>query len=232
MEIFYWCFLSEFGLMYSENLIKVFDCNYVLNSGEPAMMWRCHKQMLTESSGEVTLYSLSKLSCWLLFPSIIYSDTFHKMNFVFLIPFLMKLSLCLSNLTNVLPTRSCSEILNVLKQFTAFSFQLTCPVHQAASLPFAICQSSSGSAMTQNRDTFSSGVTLSASDEPWNTRSDSFGALYSLRSVGTWLVFDRESINKVFYLAGRLLHMEPDGLCVLEWAGFGGYELGGGTCAC
>ncbi len=37
--------------------------------------------MLTESSGEVTLYSLSNFLWWLAFPSIIYSNSYSEREF-------------------------------------------------------------------------------------------------------------------------------------------------------
>ncbi len=58
-------------------------CNYVPNSRDPPKMWGCHKQMLTESSGEVTLYSLSNFLWWLVFPSIIYSYSYSEGEFHF-----------------------------------------------------------------------------------------------------------------------------------------------------
>ncbi len=56
-------------------------CNYVPNSWDPPKMWESHKQMLTESSGEVTLYSLSNFLWWLVFPSIIYSNSYSEGEF-------------------------------------------------------------------------------------------------------------------------------------------------------
>lgn len=141
---------------------------------------------------------------------------------------LIQLSLHLSDFTSVLLTYSLPRMLHVLQVIHSLlvSFDRPCPsatpprclLHLLrASAPWGLLWLKIETPILR-RDAISSRRIWRSRR---NSQRDSFGALYTLLSAGMWLLFDRESINKVFSFgrwAGGIWRLTD---CVFpEWAAF------------
>lgn len=193
----------------------------------------CHKQMLTESSGEVTLYSLSNFLWRLFFPSVIYSNSYSEEKFSFSNAIADKtefafvwLYQCAADLLTPKDTSCASSNSQPL-----VSFDRPCPsATPPRCLLHLLCASAPWGLRWLKIETPILRRDAISFRRVWrsrrNSQRDSFGALYTLLSAGMWLLFDRESINKVFSFGRWVGGIWRLTNCVfLEWAAFCWSEL-------